>query len=300
MIIFISAAAAAGVPAVAVAAAPAAATDSGVAGAATAPKMVEMEAVVTMVLQGVVVLDKGLYDGVATGSLLSLYDAAPDSATKVGEISVVQAEEHISSAFVVKSDKAPEKGMIARYFVAPAATASVQPAAALEIPPPLGTCPEDMQQVDAGEFAWAPGALTNIDAVSEKGGADVTGNFCVDVVPYKKKLSWPEAALYCGAQGKRLCAVAEQRKVCLRHSKKPVCARKKPGDICPRGVAVEDFAGTQEWSASREEGGAQDPETLITRTGSCGCGGGNAACTDCYYPYCEGALKKFRCCADLE
>lgn len=296
-------AAAAGVPAFADAADPAAAASGPVVvEAAASPKMVEMEAVVTMVLQGVVVLDKGLYDGVATGSLLPLYDAAPDTATKVGEVSVAQAEEHISSAFVVKSDKAPEKGMIVKYFVSPAQSPALakQPEAAPEIPPPAGTCPVDMQQVDAGEFAWTPGALTNIDAVSEKGGADVTGNFCVDVVPYKKKLSWSEAALYCGAQGKRLCAVAEQRKVCLRHSKKPACVRKKPGDICPRGIAVEDFVGVQEWSAAREESSAQDPETLITRTGSCGCGGGNAACTDCYYPYCEGAQKKFRCCVDLK
>ena len=265
---------------------------------ATGVEYVEIQAHIVKITDAAVYVDAGGEQGVTPGASMTYFEsvditdmqgnALGTDLVAAGVLRVDHVDERLCSAAIVTQTKEPQRGMLVKFL------------AAREPDTAQGKtlCPEDMQLVPGGSFAYVPGALTRDSFVDSTPQTGDTDNFCVDIEPDKQMMSWREARDACGALGKRLCAREEQRKTCARNTRKPACsAEQANAGVCPRGSAVEDFTSALEWSAAWAE---TDPATdaPASRTGSSSCTGQRPASSTCYYPECNGISKKYRCCAD--
>lgn len=269
---------------------------------ATKEGYIEADAHIVQVNEGAVYVDRGGMHGIVPGDIMRLYEEieVTDLDGKkigtdqrlLGTLRVEHVYEEMCTVAVVESLKLPVRGMIVRYLT----PAPAEPDPGVE----RTKCPAGMQLVKGGAFSYFPGSISR-DVLPDKQDpiTERTENYCVDINPNKKQMTWSEARDTCGAQGKRLCAREEQHKTCAQYSRPPACSREQfDAGQCPRGMAVLDYDQELEWSAAYVEIDALG--TPISKTGSCLCAGSMPACAGCYYPECRGVTKQFRCCDDPE
>jgi len=174
---------------------------------ATGVEYVEAEAHIVKVVDDSVYVDVGGARGILPGAEMTYYESVaitdlegkPLGADQVaaGTLIIEHVEDNMSTASIAQSKTAPVRGMLVKYFAPKIAIAQTGDEKT--------NCPQDMQIIASGSFAYTPGALSRDAYVENEEFKAETPAFCMDIKPQDKKLTWREARDFCGAQGKRLC-----------------------------------------------------------------------------------------------